>query len=152
MTAPSTSTDAQRLRLWLRMLRATRRIESDLRERLREAHDTTLPRFDVLAALYREPDGMRMTQLSKRLMVSNGNVTGLVDRLAADGLVARAAIEGDRRATRVHLTDAGRTTFEEMAPTHRGWIDDIFNDLSTEEVSTMIHALEKLLHPEEHTR
>ena len=152
MTAPSTSTDAQRLRLWLRMLRATRRIESDLRERLREAHDTTLPRFDVLAALYREPDGMRMTQLSKRLMVSNGNVTGLVDRLAADGLVARAAIEGDRRATRVHLTDAGRTTFEEMAPAHRGWIDDIFDDLSTEEVRTMINALEKLLHPEEHTR
>lgn len=152
-TAPNADTppvsDTQRVRLWLRMLRATRRVESDLRERLRDAHDTTLPRFDVLAALHREPDGMRMTELSKRLMVSNGNVTGLVDRLAADGLVARAAIEGDRRATRVHLTDAGRATFEAQAPTHREWIDEIFEDLSTDEVAVMIAALEKLLHDKE---
>lgn len=141
-TQPSST---QRLRLWLRLLRATRRVEAELRERLRDAHDTTLPRFDVLAALHREPDGLMMSEVSKRLMVTNGNVTGLVDRLSDDGLVARAAIEGDRRATLVHLTDAGRATFEAMAPTHQEWIDEIFQGLSPVEVATMIAGLEKLL-------
>ena len=83
----------ERLRLWIRMLRASRTIEAELRERLRQEFDTTLPRFDVMAALYRAPEGMLMSSLSRFLLVSNGNVTGIVDRLVSEGLVTRARQE-----------------------------------------------------------
>lgn len=144
MSRRQPSLSKQRLRLWLRLLRATRRIEGELRERLRTSHDTTLPRFDVLAALYREREGLKMSALSRLLMVSNGNVTGLVDRLAADGLVARVPIAGDRRATLVRLTAAGRAQFEAMAAEHETWIDEIFSVLSRDEVDGMLVPLDKL--------
>ena len=86
-----------RLRLWIRLLRASRLIESVARERLKSQFNATLPRFDVMAALCRKPDGMLMSEISRFLMVSNGNVTGIVDRLVSDGLVARAQRNGDRR-------------------------------------------------------
>ena len=91
----------ERLRLWIRMLRASRSIEAELRERLRQEFDTTLPRFDVMAALYRAPEGMLMSGLSRFLLVSNGNVTGIVDRLVSEGLVTRARRNGDRRTSMV---------------------------------------------------
>ena len=97
-----------RLRLWLRMLGVTRLVEAELRERLRQGFDTTLPRFDVLAALHRSPAGLKMSELSSVLRVSNGNVTGIVDRLVDDGLVVRVPVEGDRRAMLVRLTAQGR--------------------------------------------
>jgi DNA-binding MarR family transcriptional regulator len=132
------------LRLWIRMLRATRRIEAELRERLREDFGTTLPRFDVLAALHRRQDGLRMSELSRMLMVSNGNVTGIVDRLVADGMVSRAAIEGDKRATLVALTPDGRRAFEAMAEAHEGWITELFARLGREEIEDVTSRMARL--------
>ena len=108
LSAPGISKDSkERLRLWIRLLRASRTIEAELRERLKKEFDTTLPRFDVMAALYRVPEGMLMSDLSRFLLVSNGNVTGIVDRLVSEGLVARARRNGDRRTSMVRLTEAG---------------------------------------------
>lgn len=132
------------LRLWIRMLRATRRIEAELRERLREEFSTTLPRFDVLAALHRRPDGLRMSELSRMLMVSNGNVTGIVDRLVADGMVSRAPIEGDKRATLVSLTPEGREGFEAMAEAHEAWISELFARLGQDEIEGMTSRMARL--------
>src|ERR1700755_1777815 len=103
----SRTSGKEKLRLWIRLLRASRTIESVLRERLAQQFDTTLPRFDVMAALYRTPEGMLMSDLSRFLLVSNGNVTGIIDRLVSDGYVSRATREGDRRATVVRLTPVG---------------------------------------------
>ena len=133
-----------RLRLWLQMLKATRHIEAELRERLRLEHGTTLPRFDVMAALERRPDGLKMSELSRRLMVSNGNVTGIVDRLVEDGLVMRVEVEGDRRATRVRLTNDGRRSFEAMARKHAEWIQQCMDPLGDREVAETTAALEKI--------
>ncbi|KPQ09929.1 MAG: transcriptional regulator [Rhodobacteraceae bacterium HLUCCA09] len=134
----------QRLRLWLRILRATRTTEAELRERLRTGHDSTLPRFDVLATLNRYPDGLRMSELSAHLKVSNGNVTGIVERLVGEGLAERASVEGDRRAQRVRLTEAGRARFARMAAEHEAWIDHIFAGLDEAELDTMIGLLGRI--------
>lgn len=112
----------ERLRLWLRVLKVNRLIEAELRERLRAGFDSTLPRFDVMSALYRNPDGLKMSALSKMLMVSNGNVTGIVDRLTTEGLMLREAVPGDKRAARVRLTHKGITEFERQAEAHEGWV------------------------------
>ncbi|WP_282605274.1 MarR family winged helix-turn-helix transcriptional regulator [Pelagibius sp. Alg239-R121] len=133
----------QRLRLWLRLLRATRFVEGELRERLRKDYDATLPRFDVLAALYRCQDGMTMTELSRFLMVSNGNVTGIVDRLVQEGLVVRVPDENDRRATFVRLTPKGVTAFGEMAEAHEGWVDGLLSDISAKEAAELITLLSR---------
>ncbi len=127
-TLPQDSKD--RLRLWIRLLRASRTIEAELRERLKRDYDTTLPRFDVLAALYRSPEGMLMSDLSRYLLVSNGNVTGIVDRLVSEGLVLRARRNGDRRTSIVRLTRAGIDQFRAMAAAHEGWIDELLGDVS----------------------
>src|SRR5271156_4473514 len=111
-----------RLRLWIRLLRASRLIESVARERLKSQFGATLPRFDVMAALYRKPDGMLMSEISRFLMVSNGNVTGIVDRLVSDGFAVRSQRNGDRRTSFISLTRKGRAAFAEMAagPGKRG--------------------------------
>ncbi len=119
-----------RLRLWIRLLRASRTIEAELRERLKQQFDTTLPRFDVLAALYRSPEGMLMSDLSRYLLVSNGNVTGIVDRLVSEGLVLRARRNGDRRTSIVRLTRAGNEQFRAMAAAHEGWVDELLGGVS----------------------
>ncbi|WP_104202170.1 MarR family winged helix-turn-helix transcriptional regulator [Billgrantia saliphila] len=145
MTAPLAeqgTLSKERLRLWLRMLRVTRQVEAALREKLRVEFDFTLPRFDVMAALYRDCDGLKMNELSKRLRVSNGNVTGIVDRLADDGLVERIAIEGDRRATLVRLTPDGRDAFTTMAVAHERWVDALLDGVSPEDA----HHIGELLH------
>jgi DNA-binding MarR family transcriptional regulator len=131
----------QRLRLWLRVLRSTRYMENQLRERLRQHFGATLPRFDVLAALYRERDGLTMGKLSHMLMVSNGNVTGIIDRLVDDGLVERIPIKGDRRAIHVRLTPQGLQQFENMASIHEGWVDELFSDISAEDAARIIDIL-----------
>src|SRR5262249_61201879 len=97
----------QKLRLWLFLLRASRAIEVELRARLREEFATTLPKFDVMAALARKGAGITMTELSRLLMVSNGNVTGIIDRLAAGGMGLRLAHRGGLRATAARLASAG---------------------------------------------
>jgi DNA-binding MarR family transcriptional regulator len=133
-----------RLRLWVRLLRAARPIEVDLRRRLAHEFGVTLPKFDVMAALARREAGMTMTEVSRLLMVSNGNVTGLVDRLVAEGLVMRIANEKDRRATFVRLTRKGMRLFETMAVAHERWVNEILASVSDEQGETMIGLLDAL--------
>ena len=134
--APTTS--KQRLRLWLRLLRASRASESELRERLRLTVGITLPQFDVMAALARQPAGMTMTELSRFLMVSNGNVTGIIDRLLTDDMVAREATAGDRRGVCVRLTAKGVERFAGMAAEHERWVDDLLSEFSRAEAEVLI--------------
>jgi DNA-binding MarR family transcriptional regulator len=136
----------QKLRLWLRLLGASRAIETELRRRLREAFGETLPRFDVMAALDRKRAGMTMTELSRYLMVSNGNVTGIIDRLVSEGLVARLAHEGDRRATFVRLTPRGAQRFQVMAKAHEAWVGEILAGFSARDTGALIGLLGNLGH------
>lgn len=132
-----------RLRLWIRLLRAARVVEGELRERLKTQFEMTLPRFDVMSALYREREGMLMSDLSRFLLVSNGNVTGIVDRLVSDGFVVRSNREGDRRTSIVRLTEAGEIRFAEMASAHENWIEELLKDISEEDarrLSSMLKA------------
>ena len=131
------SASKEKLRLWIRLLRASRTIEGELRERRSTEFDTTLPRFDVMAALYRTPDGMLMSDLSRFLLVSNGNVTGIVDRLVADGYVVRSQRNGDRRTSFIRLTAKGRSGFAEMAAAHERWIDELLGSLSAREAENL---------------
>ncbi|MGH6893085.1 MAG: MarR family winged helix-turn-helix transcriptional regulator [Dongiaceae bacterium] len=112
-----------------------------MRERLRVEFDTTLPRFDVMAALYRAEKGLNMSELSGVLRVSNGNVTGIVDRLVADGLIVRVPVEGDRRAMIVRLTAKGRTHFSELAKVHEGWVNELLGSVAASEAETLIAQL-----------
>ena len=134
----------QKLRLWIRLLRASRAIEVELRERLRIAFGVTLPRFDVMAALARKQAGMTMTELSRYLMVSNGNVTGIIDRLVSEGMVARSRHAGDRRATFVRLTPKGQQQFAIIAKAHEGWIAEILAGVGTAETESLIALLTAL--------
>jgi len=134
----------QKLRLWLGLLRASRAIEGELRARLREEFATTLPKFDVMAALARKGAGMTMTELSRWLMVSNGNVTGIIDRLAAEGMVERRAHEGDRRATFVRLTPKGMQHFAAMAKAHEAWIAELLAGVGREDTDTLVGLLTTL--------
>ncbi|HWK96440.1 MAG TPA: MarR family transcriptional regulator [Pseudolabrys sp.] len=131
----------QRLRLWLRLLRATRLIESELRERLRKEFAITLPQFDVMAALARKEDGMTMTELSRMLMVSNGNVTGIIDRLTAEKLVLRQAPASDRRSFIVRLTPKGAAQFAVVAKVHEDWVDQLLADFDAAEADHIIEML-----------
>lgn len=143
-TANRDDVSKRRLRLWLRLLRTTKRVEGDLRDFLREDHDTTLPRFDVLAALDREENGMKMSELSRRLLVSNGNVTGIVERLVLDGLVVRVPIDDDKRAMRVRLTPTGKTVFATMANGHETLINSLFSELDNDALDAMAREFGKL--------
>lgn len=118
------------LRLWLRLLTCANLIEAEIRKRLREQFDTTLPRFDLMAQLFRTEDGVLLGELSQRMMVSNGNVTGLVERLVQEGLIERQVSETDRRAVRVRMTKRGRAVFAEMAEAHGDWIAEMLGGLS----------------------
>jgi DNA-binding MarR family transcriptional regulator len=128
----------QHLRLWIRLLRATRAIEAELRERLRMQFAMTLPQFDVMAALYREDRGMSMTELSRRLMVSNGNVTGIIDRLVAEQYVLRQAPAEDRRSFIVRLTPKGAARFASVADAHEQWVDQLLSDFEGDEMEMLI--------------
>jgi DNA-binding MarR family transcriptional regulator len=130
-----------RLRLWIRLFRASRLIEGVARERLKSQFKVTLPRFDVLAALYRRPDGMLMSEISRYLMVSNGNVTGIVDRLVSDGFAVRSQRNGDRRTSFISLTRKGRAFFAEMAATHETWIDELLGGLSAHDADELAAKL-----------
>lgn len=132
-----------RLRAWLHLLMLTRKVENEVRERLRLKYATTLPRFDVMAALYRSDQGMKMGELSAALMVSNGNVTGIIERLVREKLVERVPVLDDRRAMEVRLTKLGRENFEQMAATHRGWIDEALGNLTDDECSHFIRLTDQ---------
>jgi DNA-binding MarR family transcriptional regulator len=141
MEARGHSEHPEALRLWLRLLTCTQLIEKQVRTELRERFDTTLPRFDLMSQLERNPDGLKMNELSRRMMVTGGNITGITDQLVTEGLVERLEVAGDRRAFRVRLTALGRKSFEDMARQHEGWIVDAFSGLSARD----INALHKLL-------
>jgi DNA-binding MarR family transcriptional regulator len=129
------------LRLWLRLLTCATLIETGVRRRLRESFDVTLPRFDLMAQLDKTPDGLTLGDLSRRMMVSNGNVTAIVDALLAQGLVARQTSAQDRRAQVVSLTPAGRNAFRAMAAAHEGWIAEAFADLGPAETDQLMALL-----------
>ncbi|WP_322092483.1 MarR family winged helix-turn-helix transcriptional regulator [Paraburkholderia bannensis] len=132
------------LRLWLRLLTTTNLVQTELRRRLRTEFDTTLPRFDLMAQLERHPEGLRMTELSRRLMVTGGNVTGITDQLEKEGLVVRDTAPEDRRSTAVRLTPEGRAAFDKMAAAHEQWVVEMFGGLSLDEKAKMHDRLGKL--------
>jgi DNA-binding MarR family transcriptional regulator len=144
MEARAHSEHPEALRLWLRLLTCTQIVEKQVRSQLRERFDTTLPRFDLMAQLERFPDGLKMNELSRRMMVTGGNVTGITDQLAAEGLVDRVDVAGDRRAYRVRLTAKGRKLFHDMAHQHESWIVEAFGGLSGKEVATLHKLLGKV--------
>jgi DNA-binding MarR family transcriptional regulator len=137
----------RRLKMWVRLLAVARRTESELREFLRVNHATTLPRFDVMAALYRRRDGVTMSDLSRMLLVSNGNVTAVVDRLEADGLVRRSPSDTDRRTVYAALTPDGLTQFERLAAEHEAEVDRVFAGLTAAELDTLTDLLKRMAGP-----
>ncbi|TSE37108.1 Transcriptional regulator SlyA [Tepidimonas fonticaldi] len=136
----------QALRLWLRMLTCTQLVEQRVRRRLRTEFQTTLPRFDLMAQLERHPEGLQMKELSRRLMVTGGNVTGVTDQLVREGLVERLSVPDDRRAYRVRLTPAGRAAFARMAHAHEQWIVEAFARLSPRDAEQLYRLLAKVKH------
>ena len=134
------------LRLWLRLLSSTNLISTEVRRRLRTQFDVTLPRFDLLAQLDREKEGLRLGELSKRMMVTNGNVTGLVERLMKEGLIRRESVDGDRRVGLVTLTRAGRAAFSRMAAAHELWLAELFADLAPADIDLLMKGLAAVKH------
>ncbi|SCK28834.1 MarR family winged helix-turn-helix transcriptional regulator [Vogesella sp. LIG4] len=132
------------LRAWLKLLACHNLVESQLRTMLRLQFDTTLPRFDLMAQLQRYPEGLRMRELSQRMMVTGGNVTGLVDRLVEEGLIARVDAPDDRRAYLVSLTAKGRQEFAAMAAEHERWVMSLFGGLEPAELDSLSALLGKL--------
>jgi DNA-binding MarR family transcriptional regulator len=140
----ATKDDHQALRLWLRLLSCTVCVENHVRGRLRQEFSTTLPRFDLMAQLERHPDGLRMSELSQRLMVSGGNVTGITDQLEREKMVARTLNREDRRTITVKLTEVGLKRFREMAASHEQWIIELLGGLNQEDKQVMLGMLRKL--------
>ena len=134
----------RRLKLWIRLLGVTRGAEAHLRGFLRRSHATTLPRFDVMAALYRRREGVTMSELSRMLLVSNGNATAVVDRLEADGLVRRSPSDTDRRTVFVTLTARGFAEFDVLAERHEVEVDRLFAGLSASEIDQLTDILKRM--------
>jgi len=140
------------LRLWLRLLSCTTRVEDKIRQKLRESFDITLPRFDLMAQLERHPDGLSMGELSRRMMVTGGNITTIVDQLEKEKLVLRVVGVNDRRSFTVKLTQAGKDAFTDMAIAHEAWVADLFEGLSVSqqtELYTLLGAMKKNLQKKE---
>ncbi|MBE0554129.1 MAG: MarR family transcriptional regulator [Rhodobacteraceae bacterium] len=140
----SNSLSKRRLKMWIRLLGVTRAAEGGLREYLRVNHDTTLPRFDVLAALWRRREGVTMSELSRMLLVSNGNATTVVDRLEKDGLVRRTPSETDRRTVFVGLTPEGLAQFEGLAADHEAEVNRLFGGLSEADLDALTDILKRM--------
>lgn len=140
----ATVEDHRALRLWLRLLTCSQLIERQVRSRLRSRFDTTLPRFDLMSQLERHPQGLKMGELSRLLMVTGGNVTGIVDQLVKEGLVERVDHEADRRAWRVKLTRAGDKAFAEMAREHEAWVVELLGGLTRKDSDALMQLLARL--------
>jgi DNA-binding MarR family transcriptional regulator len=136
--------DHRALRIWLRLLTCTQMIERVVRSRLRSRFATTLPRFDLMAQLERHPEGLKMNELSRLLMVTGGNVTAIVDQLAKEGLVERLDEPADRRAFRIRLTKSGEKAFGEMARAHEEWVVDLLAGASRREQDELLRLLAKV--------
>jgi DNA-binding MarR family transcriptional regulator len=140
----ATADDHAALRLWLRLLTCTNLIEGQIRSHLRNDFDITLPRFDLMAQLERHPEGLKMGELSKRMMVTGGNVTGITDQLVDEGLVVRDDNPKDRRAYIVKLTTAGRKVFKQMAEAHEKWVLELFSGLNERDTASFYKLLAQL--------
>ena len=138
------SGDHRALRIWLRLLTCTQLVEREVRSRLRERFNTTLPRFDLMAQLERHPEGLKMNALSRLMMVTGGNITAIVDQLEKEGLVERLDDADDRRAFRIRLTRAGERMFAEMAREHEEWVVELFAGLTRKEHEALLGLLAKL--------
>lgn len=136
--------DHQDLRLWLRMLSCCNLVETEIRSRLRTEFETTLPRFDLMAQLLRAPGGMKMSELSRHMMVTNGNITGITDQLEREGMVERVKVATDRRSSLIRLTAKGKRTFKKMATSHEEWIRSLFGGLPETSRSALFDALGEL--------
>jgi DNA-binding MarR family transcriptional regulator len=134
------------LRLWLRLLTCTALIEGEIRRRLRKQFGETLPRFDLMAQLERVGDGMTLGEVSKRMMVSAGNVTSLVERLVRAGYVERRTAPNDRRSQLIRLTRNGRRAFGAMAAAHQAWVAELLSHLGERDMATAMNELAKLKH------
>jgi len=134
----------QSLKLWLRMLSCTNKIETEIRSRLRTEFGITLPRFDLMAQLERHPEGLRMGELSKRMMVTGGNITGITDQLEQENLVVRVPDPKDGRAFSVKLTPAGRKAFAQMAEVHESWVAELLQEISQEDKGQLIELLSQM--------
>jgi len=144
LEARAASDDHSAIKLWLRLLACSTQIEQEIRSRLRQRFATTLPRFDYLAQLERHAEGLRMNALSRYLMVTGGNVTGLTDQMVAEGLVERLPDPEDRRSLIVRLTAAGRTRFLEMAAEHEAWLVELFDGFDRDVKASLYAALGQL--------
>jgi DNA-binding MarR family transcriptional regulator len=142
--ARAQSSDHSAVKLWLRLLACSTQIEQEIRTRLRQRFATTLPRFDYLAQLERHPEGLRMNALSRYLMVTGGNVTGLTDQLVAEGHVQRLADPTDRRSLIVRLTPAGRAQFLRMAAEHEAWLVELFDGFDPAHKEALYEMLGRL--------
>jgi len=138
------SIEKQKLRVWLQIQKITRSIEAELRDNLRIEYGSTLPRFDVLAVLHHNTQGLRMSEISTSLKVSNGNITGIIERHVKDNLVQRIAVKGDKRAMIVKLTDEGEAHFLDMAQSHSGWLDALLNDVDAQDTAILLSLLKKV--------
>jgi DNA-binding MarR family transcriptional regulator len=136
--------DHRALRVWLRLLTCTQLIERRVRSRLRARFATTLPRFDLMAQLERHPQGLKMNELSRLLMVTGGNVTAIVDQLEKEGLVERVQEPEDRRAWLIRLTSSGEKTFADMARAHEEWVVELFDGMSRREQDELLKLLAKV--------
>ncbi len=136
--------DHAALRLWLKLLSTSQLIENNVRELLRVKFNFTLPRFDLMAQLYRHPEGLSMSSLAELMMVSGGNVTSIVKQLETQGLVKRAAQKNDNRSFIVTLSKNGQAKFEQMLPEHESWIIDIMSSLDNEDLDPMMNKLDKI--------
>jgi DNA-binding MarR family transcriptional regulator len=134
----------QELRIWLRLFASTTLIENEIRSRLRERYAFTLPRFDLLAQLDRADDGISLSEVSRRLMVTAANITSIVEKLVEDGYITRAPSHSDRRTQIIRLTHAGRSAFRSMAQAHSEWITEFLSDLSTDDMTLLNASLMRL--------
>lgn len=136
--------DHQAIRLWLRLLTCTNMVEARLRSRLRDDFATTLPRFDFMAQLERAPDGLTMGELSRRMMVSGGNISGIAAQLESEGLIHREPVPENRRSHCVRLTASGHAIFAAMAAQHERWVESMLGHLSLADVEQLMHLLRKV--------
>ncbi|MFK8021139.1 MAG: MarR family winged helix-turn-helix transcriptional regulator [Pseudomonadales bacterium] len=136
--------DHHSIKLWLRMLTCSSLIESQLRRRLREEFDMTLPRFDFMAQLHRVPEGLTMGALSQRMMVSGGNVSGIANQLIKQGYISRTTLAEDRRTFVVKLSAKGTNVFTKMAAQHEEWVIELLGGLAPEEVNRLSTLLAKV--------
>lgn len=136
--------DALGLRLWLRMLTCSTLVENRVRGLMRTGFDTTLPRFDLMAQLAGAPRGIKMSDLSRRMMVTNGNITGITDQLERDGLVERVKVDTDRRSCLIRLTAKGRQSFRRMSSAYQRWVTEMFQDIPDERMELLYELLGEL--------